>query len=74
MSKDIIRNLRECLARGDLPADMRQGIERAIEFHTGKPEPRPVPPAPLGPGFTARVTINGETFDTSSQPKQRNPW
>jgi hypothetical protein len=69
----IVRNLRDALDH-DLPADMRQGIQRTIEFHTGRPDPTPEPPTPLGPAFVAKVTINGEPFDTTSTPHPLTPW
>jgi hypothetical protein len=70
---DILKGLRESLDH-NLPADMRAGIQASIEHLTGKPEPRPAPPTPLGPGFVAKVTINGEPFDTTSTPHPLTPW
>jgi hypothetical protein len=69
----IVRGLRESLDH-NLPADMRRGIQQAIELYTGKPEPRPVPPAPLGPAFTAKVTLNGEPFPHPTTPNPRRPF
>jgi hypothetical protein len=66
-----IRGLREAL--NHLPFEMHAGIQAAIAFHTGKPDPTPEPPAPLGPAFTATVTFNGKTYPHPSIPT-RSPF
>jgi hypothetical protein len=61
-----MRNLREALAH-NLPADMRAGIQRAIDTLQGFPDPAPEPDTqprdalynrPIT--FTPKVSINGK--------------
>jgi hypothetical protein len=73
MSADILKGLRDALDH-DLPADMRQGIVASIEHLTGKPEPRPAPPTPMGPAFVAKVTLHGEPFPHPATSNPRKPF
>jgi hypothetical protein len=68
-----VRGLREALDH-NLPSDMRRGIEASIALLQGRPDPTPAPPAPLGPAFTAKVTLNGETFPHPTTSTPRRPF
>jgi hypothetical protein len=72
-NEDTIRGLRDALAH-DLPSDMRAGIVASIELLSGKAEPRPAPPTPLGPGFVAKVTLHGQPFPHPTTSNPRRPF
>jgi hypothetical protein len=75
----IVRGLREALD-ANLPADMRQGIHRAIEFYSGQPSvaaqpddrPRDAKNGRIIEFRASKVTVNGKTLiDNSRSPFER---
>jgi hypothetical protein len=71
-----VRSLRDALDH-NLPSDMRQGIVRAIELLSGKPEAHPAPDTQprdalynLPITFTPKISVNGKPLH-NPQPTEK---